>query len=164
MKHITVSLDKRGVTCVAKLLDDVAPRTCAAVWDALPLSAPVFHGKYARNEIYTLLPGFGSDPGKENTTITPIPGDVCAFWFSAAELGSASHGYANAPGAARDTGVVDLAIFYERNNLLLNPDVGWVPGNVFATIVDGLDEIAAASQDMWLNGVAGERFTFARAA
>ena len=31
MKHITVSLDKRGVSCVAKLLDDVAPRTCAAV-------------------------------------------------------------------------------------------------------------------------------------
>jgi hypothetical protein len=58
--------------------------------------------------------------------------------------------------------IVDLALFYERNNLLLNPDVGWVPGNVFATIVEGLDEIAAASQDMWLNGVAGERLTFAR--
>ena len=58
--------------------------------------------------------------------------------------------------------VVDLAVFYERNNLLLNPYVGWVPGNVFATIVDGLDVIAAASQDMWLNGVSGERLTFAR--
>jgi len=33
---------------------------------------------------------------------------------------------------------------------------------VFATIVDGLDEIAAASQDLWLNGVQGERLTFAR--
>ena len=39
-----------------------------------------------------------------------------------------------------------------------------MPGNVFATIVEGLDEIAAASQDMWLNGVAGERLTFARVA
>jgi hypothetical protein len=58
---------------------------------------------------------------------------------------------------------VDLALFYERNNLLLNPDVGWVPGNVFATIESGLDEIAAACQDMWLNGVAGERLTFGRA-
>ena len=60
--------------------------------------------------------------------------------------------------------IVDLAIFYERNNLLLNPDVGWVPGNVFATIVDGLDDIAAASQDMWMNGVAGERLVLSRAA
>ncbi|MGK2853385.1 MAG: DUF3830 family protein, partial [Microbacteriaceae bacterium] len=78
---ITVSLDKRGVTCTARLLDEQAPRTCAAVWDALsdgPLSSQVFHGKYARNEIYTLLPAFsGTDPGKENTTVTPIPGDLC---------------------------------------------------------------------------------------
>ena len=59
--------------------------------------------------------------------------------------------------------IVDLALFYERNNLLLNPDVGWVPGNVFATIVEGLEEIAAASGDMWLNGSAGERLTFRRA-
>jgi len=64
---ITVSLDLRGVSCTARLLDEQAPRTCAAVWDALPVSAPVFHGKYARNEIYTLVPAFaGADPGKEN--------------------------------------------------------------------------------------------------
>ncbi len=39
-----------------------------------------------------------------------------------------------------------------------------MPGNVFGTIVEGLDEVAAASQDMWLNGVAGERLSFRRAA
>lgn len=38
-----------------------------------------------------------------------------------------------------------------------------MPGNVFATVVEGLDEIAAASQDMWLNGVAGKRLTLSRA-
>ena len=77
---ITVSLDKRSVSCVARMLDDEAPRTCAAVWDALPLSAPVFHGKYARNEIYTLLPEFApADPGKENTTITPGIGVIVVF-------------------------------------------------------------------------------------
>jgi hypothetical protein len=57
---------------------------------------------------------------------------------------------------------VDLAVFYERNNLLLNPDVGWVPGNVFATITDGLDAIATAAQDMWLNGFASERLRLSR--
>jgi hypothetical protein len=34
---------------------------------------------------------------------------------------------------------------------------------VFGTIVEGLDEIAAASADLWLNGVAGERLTLRRA-
>ncbi len=92
-RWITVSLDKRGVTCTARLLDEQAPpRTCAAVWDALAggqVSAQVFHGKYARNEIYTLLPAFtGADPGKENTTVTPIPGDLCWFSFDSDDLGN----------------------------------------------------------------------------
>jgi hypothetical protein len=37
-----------------------------------------------------------------------------------------------------------------------------VPGNVFATIVRGLDELAAASQDLWKRGVEGETLTFRR--
>jgi hypothetical protein len=162
-RHVEIMLERRGARCVARLLDDQAPRTCAALWDALPQGGDAFHGKYARNEIYTLVEDFApQDPGQENTTITPIPGDVCAFWFAAAALGSASHGYSQERRPREGAMIVDLAIFYERNNLLLNPDEGWVPGNVFATIVEGLDEIAAASQDLWLNGVQGERLTFAR--
>ena len=149
---------------MARLLDHQAPRTCAAVWEALPQGGDAFHGKYARNEIYTLVEDFAAQPpGRENSTITPIPGDVCAFWFTGQELGSASHGYSDERRPDEEASVVDLALFYERNNLLLNPDVGWVPGNVFATIVEGLEEIAAASGDMWLNGAAGERLTFRRA-
>ncbi|MDQ2847244.1 MAG: DUF3830 family protein, partial [Actinomycetota bacterium] len=54
-RYLTVTLQTRGVQCLAKLLEDQAPRTAAAVWDALPLADQVFHGKYARNEIYTLV-------------------------------------------------------------------------------------------------------------
>jgi hypothetical protein len=162
-RHIQITLERRGARCVARLLDEQAPRTCAALWDALPQAAEAFHGKYARNEIYTLVEDFAAEPpGHENSTITPIPGDVCAFWFTAAELGSASHGYSGDRRPQEGAGIVDLAVFYERNNLLLNPDVGWVPGNVFATIVEGLAEIADASRDMWLNGFADERLSFAR--
>jgi hypothetical protein len=162
-RHIEIRLERRGARGVARLLDEQAPRTCAALWAALPQGRDAFHGKYARNEIYTLVDDFAdASPGAENTTITPIPGDVCAFWFTAAELGSASHGYTEERRPREGNMIVDLAIFYERNNLLLNPDVGWVPGNVFATIVEGLDELAAASQDMWMNGVAGERLVFDR--
>ncbi|MGH3663081.1 MAG: DUF3830 family protein, partial [Micromonosporaceae bacterium] len=35
-RYITITLDKRGVSCRARLLDDLAPRTARAVWDALP--------------------------------------------------------------------------------------------------------------------------------
>ena len=49
-RYIDISLDKRGVTCVARLLDDLAPRTCDAVWNALPLGSDVYHAKYARKK------------------------------------------------------------------------------------------------------------------
>lgn len=163
-RFITISLDKRGVSCRARLLDEVAPRTCAAVWDALPLSGQVYHGKYARNEIYNLLPAFtATEPGPENTSITPIAGDLMYFSFSADELGNPGYGYKAGQGAAGHDLVTDLALFYGRNNLLINGDVGWVPGNVFGTIVDGLDEMAAACQDLWMRGAEGETLTFARA-
>lgn len=162
-RQIEISLDKRAVTCVATLHDDLAPRTCEAVWNALPLSGDVYHGKYARNEIYNLVPAFADpEPGRENPTITPIPGDVCYFSFEQWQLHTPSHGYSGSDQPLHETQIVDLALFYERNNLLLNPDYGWVPANVFATIIDGLDRIAAASRDLWRSGVIGETLTFRR--
>jgi hypothetical protein len=163
-RYVSVTLEKRGVHCLAKLLDDEAPRTAAAVWDALPLSGQVYHGKYARNEVYALLPAFADqDPGPENTTITPIPGDLCWFSFSDDQLGNPAYGYAEGQGAADQSRIVDLALFYGRNNLLINGDQGWVPGNLWGTIISGMEELAAACQDIWMGGATGETLTFARA-
>jgi hypothetical protein len=162
-RYITLTLEKRGVSCLARLLDDEAPRTATAVWDALPISSQVFHGKYARNEIYGLVPGFASEePGKENTTVTPIPGDLCYFSFEANDLATPSHGYAADAGPGELELIIDLALFYGRNNLLLNGDQGWVPGNVFGAVVEGMTEMAAACQDLWMGGVRGETLTWAR--
>lgn len=117
-RFIRVSLAGRGVHGTAKLLDDRAPVTCAAVWDALPQSGDVHHAKYARNEIYALFPPFAAaEPPLENPTVTPVPGDLCCFAFAGTELGTRAYGYGTEvrPGAT----VVDLALFHERDNLLL---------------------------------------------
>lgn len=162
-RYIDISLQKRDVTCVAQLLDERAPRTCAALWDALPLGSDVYHAKYARNEIYTFVPTFAEvAPGPENTTITPIPGDVVYFPFEQWQMANPGYGYDPDSAQRSSEHIIDLAVFYERNNLLLNPDVGFVPGNVFATIVQGLDEIAGAAQDLWRRGFEGETLHFAR--
>ncbi|MBC7268075.1 MAG: DUF3830 family protein [Streptomyces sp.] len=161
-RFLEIALAKRDVRCTAELLDDRAPRTCAAVWDALPLSGDVYHAKYARNEIYALFPPFApTEPPLENPTVTPIPGDLCYFTFAGAELGTRAYGYDRevTPTAT----LVDLALFYERNNLLLNGDVGWVPGIVWGRVVEGLDAMAEACNDLWRSGAAGETLTFRRA-
>ncbi|WP_255949789.1 DUF3830 family protein [Streptomyces odontomachi] len=164
-RFIEVSLPKRGVTCTAKLLDDRAPLTCAAVWDALPLGGDVYHAKYARNEIYTLLPPFApQEPPLENPTVTPIPGDLVYFTFNGTQLGSQAYGYGStAAGVQAGATMIDLAFFYERNNLLINGDLGWIPGIVWGQVVDGLDRMAEASQDLWRAGALGESLTFKRA-
>ena len=161
-RFISITLTKHNVSCRARLLDDQAPRTCAVVWDALPVAGQAYHGKYARNEVYTLLPPLGA-PGRENCTVTPIPGDVCFFGFEASEIGNPAYGYDEGSEAHSPQGATDLAIFYGRNNLLINGDVGWVPGNVFATIEEGLTEVAAACSDLWMGGAIGEQLAFARA-
>ncbi|WP_405799094.1 DUF3830 family protein [Streptomyces sp. NBC_01506] len=162
-RFIEVSLDKRGVRCTAKLLDDLAPITCAAVWDALPLGGDVYHAKYARNEIYALMPGFAAqEPPLENPTVTPIPGDLCYFTFSDTVLGTTSYGYEEQAAHRGRRTVVDLALFYERNNLLINGDTGWIPGIVWGSVVEGLDEMAEACQDLWRAGAIGETLNFRR--
>lgn len=162
-KLLRISLERRGVSCTAELLEKEAPRTCAAVWDALaagPLAGPAQHAKYARNEVYTMVPRF-APVARENPTVTPIPGDVCLFDFAGGMLDSA---FKADQGIDAEEGAIDLAIFYGRNNLLINGDVGWVPGNVFASITDGLPAMAEACHDVWRSGSVGERLLFSRAA
>ena len=42
---------------------------------------------------------------------------------------------------------VDLALFYDRNNILLSPSEGYLPCSVFATIVRNPDQVTAAGND-----------------
>ncbi|WP_211302752.1 DUF3830 family protein [Allonocardiopsis opalescens] len=156
---MSITLQSRGVSCVAELLDKEAPRTCEAVWNALPLSGDAQHAKYARNEVYTMVPRFTGEIGLENPTVTPIPGDVVYFSFSGGML---DQRFKEDQGIHELPGVIDLAIFYGRNNLLLNGDVGWVPGNVYATVVEGLDQMAEACHDVWRSGSVGERLLYQR--
>jgi hypothetical protein len=84
---------------------------------------------------------------------------VCAFDFDGGMLDSA---FKSDQGVDADAGGIDLAIFYGRNNLLINGDVGWVPGNVFATIVENLSSMAEACHDVWRSGSVGERLVYSR--
>lgn len=159
-RYLSVTLEKRGVFCVAELLDKDAPRTCEAVWQGLPHTGPVHHAKYARNEIYTMVPRFaGQEPGRENPTVTPIPGDLVYFSFDGGMLDRA---FKEEKNIEQLPGVIDLAMFYARNNLLINGDVGWVPGNVYGSVVEGLETFAEACNDVWRSGSVGETLRYER--
>jgi hypothetical protein len=156
-RRIELLLLRKKVRAVATLLEEEAPRTCRAVWDALPLEGDTYHAKWAGRELYTLVPPLGRRRvGEENATITPIPGDVCYFEVSPDTI--------DLPLALRrrhPRGLVDLAVFYGRNNLLLGP-AGFMPGNLFAIVTKGLEAYARACAALFRDGMAHERFAIRR--
>ena len=160
MKHqryIEVGFTKRNVFGRALLLDSKAPKTCKAVWDALPLMNHAYHAKYANCEVYSLFKPFAAEePGKENATVFPIPSDLVYFRI---EPGSALP--PDAPEPHPEVGVIDLALFYGRGNFLLGPE-GLLPGNVFGTVVEGLEELAVACESIWREGSIGEQMVWRR--
>lgn len=151
-RRIELSLARKGVRAIATLLEEEAPRTCAAVWNALPIEGETYHAKWAGRELYTLVPLLATRPGEENATITPIPGDVLYF-----EVSPDSIDLSPDIRKAHPQGLVDIAVFYGRNNLLLGP-AGFMPGNLFATITEGLAEYAKACGELFRGGMIGERF------
>jgi len=53
-------------------------------------------------------------------------------------------------------------VFYGRNNYLWDPSIGPVPGNVYATIVEGYEAFAAACHDVYRRGSEGETLSYRR--
>ena len=134
------------------------------MWDALPRSGDAYHAKYARNEIYALMPAFArTEPGWRTRRSPRSPATCVTSPSSRGRSAHAAYGYNDDSEAQTGATVIDLALFYGRNNLLINGDQGWVPGNVFGTVTEGLPEIATAAQDLWLRGVEGETLSFRRA-
>lgn len=112
-----------GVTARAVLLEEAAPRTCAAVWAQLPIVVTAGHGAYSGTIV-----GVRLDPsvivGEENATTCVQTGDVMFTHYEP----NTRHGYPN--------GLSEIYWAYDR---YARPHVPgqWVPAiaNVFARIV-----------------------------
>ena len=158
MREITLRLERIQVLAHCLLLEDEAPKIAEIVWNALPISGPAFHAKWANNEVYTLVPPLvDEEPDLENGTVFPIPGDLLYF--------SIPPGHPIPGGNDRHTqiGSVDIALFYGRDNYLLGPS-GHFPGSRFAEVRQGLQEIAEACNHLWRSGHVSERLTLERRA
>jgi hypothetical protein len=155
-RRIELILKQKNVRAVASFLEDAAPRTCGALLEMLPIEGETFHAKWAGRELYTLVPPPKVSPGLENATIMPIPGDL--LWF---DVSPDSIDIPIEMRKANPQGFVDIAVFYGRNSFLLSPQ-GFMPGNLFATITEGLSEYAKACNELFREGVIRERFIVRR--
>jgi Protein of unknown function (DUF3830) len=136
-REIVFRFVDEGVDAPARMLFELAPRTCQAIWDALPVSGLARHGIYSGSEVFLVLPELLRLP-KEHVTTIVGPGDVGFAWFE----GGSSYGL-----------VEDLSEVCWFYDLDATPSMaeGPVPVSVFARLHDA-DAFFAACRRMRVEG------------
>jgi hypothetical protein len=89
-------------------------------------------------------------------------GDVVYFSFEQWQLATPSHGCGSSEQPHQAAQIVHLALFYERNNLLLNPTTGSFPATSSPPSSRGWTNLPRRRRNLWKRGVEGETLTFRR--
>lgn len=129
-----------GVSAVAVLHEDQAPKTCAAVIAAMPQSGDSHHATYSGAEAAIILDRDLPDVPRENATTKVIPGDLGFARFD----GGVMYGFPDS--------FSELCWFYDRDTTPSMPD-GPYPPNLIGTFVEGFAEFAAVCRRMKREGV-----------
>jgi len=152
-QFVTVRLEQRKVSVRLKLRWDHSPETCRTLIGMLPVSAQVWHAKYANNEIYVLTESPKILPPPEWRTVYPAPGDLLYI-----PLPYGIPLPKSVPAADRKRGLLDIAYFYDRASSTQNGPYGPLPGTIVATATDleAVEHMADACNDVWFRGAYGE--------
>ncbi len=130
---------EEGVTAIAELHEDQAPKSCAAVIAALPQTGDSHHATYSGSEAAFILDR-DLGIGKENATIKVIPGDLGYMRFDGGEMWGFPDSFS------------ELCWFYDRDATPSMPD-GPVAPNLIGTFVEGFPAFAAVCRQMRREGV-----------
>jgi hypothetical protein len=128
-----------GVSAVAELFPEQAPKSVAAVLAALPQKSEAHHATYSGSEVAFILDR-DLGVGMENATTKVIPGDLGYTRFEGGVMWGFPKSFA------------ELCWFYDRDTVPSMPD-GPVPINIIGTFVEGFAEFAAVCRRMRREGV-----------
>lgn len=128
-----------GVSAVAELFEDQAPKSCAAVLSCLPQGGESHHATYSGSEGVLILDR-DLGIGRENATSKVIPGDLGYTRFEGGEMWGFPKSFS------------ELCWFYDRDAVPSMLD-GPVPVNIIGTFVEGFPEFAAVCRRMRREGV-----------
>jgi hypothetical protein len=120
-RRIRLTFPKEHISAEAELLEALAPHTCQAVWERLPLEGNAVHGKYSGSEIYLFFPRpFPLQPEHAGDSVQP--GDIGCYRIAA----GAEYGW--------EVAQSELCIFYDRDAQPRMPS-GPVQVNLFARLI-----------------------------
>jgi uncharacterized protein DUF3830 len=104
----------------ARLEEEKAPRTCAALCKLLPLEAQLVQARWSGESAWIPLGDLETGIGPENANSYPGPGELLLY-----------------PG-----GLSETEILFPYGATCFASKMGQLAGNHFATILDGRDELA----------------------
>ncbi|MFQ5741813.1 MAG: DUF3830 family protein [Acidobacteriota bacterium] len=133
MRKIRITFTEAGVSADARLLDEKAPRTCAAIWSQLkqPLEVGGTHAMWTGPEVSLQVPPPIALPDlrlipPENQTVFPAKGALLWCYQPA-------YAFAGLPFE-----LFDIGLFYDSQARIFLP-MGWVPCNHFASLLGEWD-------------------------
>jgi len=150
-----------GTRAVAEMHDDVVPKTCDAVWNALPVEGMAIHANWSSREIMLHLHGEKilrlppEGPVRRGTT---APGDIVYFWRSP----QMSRGKQLAYSSQFQRELSELAIFYgdpaggglaADDPARSGRDSNLQVATLFATIIDIPKEFAQKCEEVRHHGL-----------
>jgi hypothetical protein len=107
-------------TFVARMEEEAAPRTCEAIRAMLPMRSKVIQARWSGEAMWIPMGERRLGIGAENATSHPAPGQLLLY-----------------PG-----GLSEMEILVPYGPTLFASRVGQLAGNHFATITDGLRDLA----------------------
>ena len=116
----TLRITAGPYTFRARLEEQAAPKTCAAIRALLPLSSKLVHCRWSGESTWVPMGEQRLGVGPENHTSHPAPGQVLVY-----------------PG-----GVSEMEILFPYGATLFSSKVGQLAGNHFATVVEGGEHLA----------------------
>ena len=122
-KQFEIVFEDRDIAVRATLLEAQAPITCENFWQGIGESwhADLHHGRETGPELWCYVPPPDEELPYENATVFPDPGDILYYHYIQ-------------PPTRNGTKIFDIGIYYGRGCSKLAQ--GWIPGNLFARVVD----------------------------
>lgn len=124
---------ERGGEFIATLIEDKAPKTCEAIWRALPLEGDVLHSKWSGRGIF-IGTHLGDRLPRENQSSILSSGYVGYWreWFN------------------EEKGEEVIEVYYGPS--VVRDDRGVTQLNMFALIEKDLKELADVGMRIWMQG------------